>query len=82
MLADGADEVIGHLFAHIFVTADATSPDRLALWSGSDRFGLGFDVVLVIFVCTRRSVRKDRHEFGLADKERVRTKVDGALNFE
>ena len=82
MLADGADEVIGHLFAHIFVTADSTAPDRLALRSGADRFGLGFDVVLIIFVGARRSVRKDRHEFGLADKERVRAKVNGALNFE
>jgi len=50
MFTNRADEVVGDFVADVFVAADATAPDLLAVGSGSHRLGLGFNVGLVVFV--------------------------------
>ena len=71
MLTQRADEIIRQFFSDPLVTTDHASPYRLALRSSSYCLGLGFDVVLVVLVCTRRSIRKHCHKRGSAQEQRV-----------
>ena len=56
MLADWTDKVIWKLFTNIFITADFTSPHSLTIRSFSNSLCLWLDIVLVILICSRRSI--------------------------
>ncbi len=68
MLTNRADEVVGDFFADVFVAADATAPDLLAVGSGSYLLRLWFDVGLVVFVGAGGVICKDCHEGGRTDE--------------
>ena len=52
MLADRADEVIGHILADILITADSATPDSFTLRSLTYRLRLRLNVVLIILIGT------------------------------
>ncbi len=50
VFADWADEIIGEVLADVFISTDVAAPYCLAFDGGPHLFGLGLDLVLVIFV--------------------------------
>lgn len=57
MLADRADEIIGHVLAHILIATNSAAPDRLTLGSLPDRLRLRFNIILIIFISAGRHIR-------------------------
>ena len=68
MLTYRADEIVGDFLADVFVAADATTPNLLAIRGGAYLLRLGFNVGLVVFVGAGWVICKDCHEGGGTDK--------------
>ncbi len=63
-----ADEVIGNFIADVFVAADPTAPDFLAVGSCAYLLRLWLYVGLVVFVGAGWVICKDCHEGWLANE--------------
>ena len=80
MLAERANEVGRQFLTLVLITADAATPNGLALVGLADRLRLWLDVLLVVVVGGRRHIRQRFHLCDGTDEEHVRAEVNGLFH--